>query len=169
MSFPNEDARAPFARCAAAGAKISRPWNVRLTGLRKYFAAVISRALCARPEYTIASAPLSGPTKYWPAASIRMGRRADPTPGSTTTTWTVFGGKYRIRLCDEKGAFRDLKRMDLVTDVDDRGVGADGKDDSFHDSGKWSRVPKSVVSVTIGFRIPIAKLSKKSGAFLLLR
>ena len=37
-------------------------------------------------EYTIASTPLSGPMKYCPSASTRIARRAEPTPGSTTTT-----------------------------------------------------------------------------------
>ena len=74
---------------------MSRPWNVALTGLRKYLSFEISRILRFSRAYTMASAPLSGATKYCPAASIRMGRRAVPTPGSTTTMCTVLLGNSR--------------------------------------------------------------------------
>ena len=83
----------PAARCAATGAKMSRPWNVLLTGWRKYFSLEIRRTLLFSCRYTMESTPLSGPIKYCPPASTRIGRRAVPTPGSTTTTCTVFFGK----------------------------------------------------------------------------
>ncbi len=37
--------------------------------------------------------PLSGPTKHACLVNTAMERRSEPTPGSTTTTWTVPLGK----------------------------------------------------------------------------
>ena len=41
------------------------------------------------------SSPLSGPTRWSPrAVRIAIGRRSVPTPGSTTATWALPGGRY---------------------------------------------------------------------------
>ena len=57
-----------------------------LIGVKKYFDAVIARAFTFSNDSAEVKIPLSGPTKNCPAASAKIGRRADPTPGSTTAT-----------------------------------------------------------------------------------
>ena len=61
-----------------------------------------------------------------------MGRRALPTPGSTTTTCTVPRGKRAVRLRDQKGAFVDLEGPHLVADVHQLRARADAQNHAFH-------------------------------------
>ena len=95
---PREEARAPVASRAAAGAKMSRPSNVVPTrpGARSF---VRSIRYTARGRSSVASgirSPLSGPTSNGPArVSTTIGCRWPPTPGSTTATCTDVRGNAR--------------------------------------------------------------------------
>src|SRR6266511_262618 len=64
-SGPSSERVAPSARCAAAGAKMSRPWKVAETGSRITLGSVISTPLATPPRSAQAreSNPLSGPTR----------------------------------------------------------------------------------------------------------
>ena len=94
MRGPNSEGSTPFATCAAAGAKTSRPWNVRDTGVSMNRSSAISYAPVTPPLAAAAgmSRPLSGPTKTSPQpVSTTIALRVDPTLGSTTARWTESG------------------------------------------------------------------------------
>ena len=78
----------PAARWAAAGAKMSLPWNVRDTGASTTSGLWISTADSTPPSSSQASdsSPLSGPTRSAAPAAVAIAPRSDPTPGSTTAT-----------------------------------------------------------------------------------
>ena len=61
---PSFASSSPSAKCAAAGEKMSRPWNVAETGSSAYSRFVISYAASIPPSFSAAgtSNPLSGPT-----------------------------------------------------------------------------------------------------------
>src|SRR6266542_1235130 len=85
----------PIDRWAAAGANTSRPWNVADTGPSSTPSEVISAAWPAPPSVAqaIDSTPLSGKTNSAPdLQATATGRRADPTPGSTTPRYTASSG-----------------------------------------------------------------------------
>ena len=91
---PTSAMSVPFARCAATGAKRSRPWNVDDTSSRHRRRLVSSWTAMMPPSRSAAgrSSPLSGPTNRSPrAARMAIGRRTVPTPGSTTARWTPTG------------------------------------------------------------------------------
>src|SRR5438309_5846930 len=78
---PKLSGDAPFAKCAAAGANRSRPWNVDDTGSRRYAALVSSNASRTPPSESApgGSKPLSGPTSTDPsAATTTTPRRSVP-------------------------------------------------------------------------------------------
>src|SRR5438105_2349227 len=84
----------PDRRCAAAGAKRSRPWKVSESSGRPSLRFVISRTSFSPSRRAAGiSSPLSGPTRRAPSQTATMARRFVPTPGSTTPTWTAKG-KY---------------------------------------------------------------------------
>ncbi len=86
----------PLETQAATGEKTSRPWKVWLTVSWKYagFSTDTIRRTGSR-SMTAVSTPLSGAMKVWTSVSTARMRRSVPTPGSTTTTWTVSLGKNR--------------------------------------------------------------------------
>ncbi len=84
----------PLPSHAAAGAKRSRPSNVRLIVGRAYRRSVSSTAFFAGVSCsTIVSTPLSGAMNFQSPASTARPRRDEPTPGSTTATKIVPAGK----------------------------------------------------------------------------
>ena len=92
---PRRRAGRPPARCAATGAKRSRPWKVAETGSSRHGEAEISTASATPPKRSAAgmSSPLSGPTSSRSSSAVRSAtaRREAPTPGSTTATCTPGG------------------------------------------------------------------------------
>ena len=85
---------APPARCAATGANTSRPWNVRDTRFQEQrpVGDLVGRRTPPTSSAAKASRPLSGPTRRRPSTvSTTTARRSEPTPGSTTATWTPTG------------------------------------------------------------------------------
>ena len=126
---------------------------------------VISRTLCFSRAKIMESTPLSGATKYWPAASTRIGRRDVPTPGSTTTTCTVRAENSGRPARSGKAPSAISIGAHLVADIHDLRLRADAQDHALHGADVVVGRPKSVVRVRMGRRIVKMKVS----AALLLR
>ncbi|KFZ83823.1 hypothetical protein ED92_07930 [Amycolatopsis sp. MJM2582] len=90
---PNSSGGTPSARCAAAEANTSRPWNVDDVTGRRYPGAASSYAAITPVSVSAAGmrSPLSGPTSIPRSVTTTTPRRAVPTPGSTTARWTDSG------------------------------------------------------------------------------
>ncbi|ANN14480.1 hypothetical protein SD37_01615 [Amycolatopsis orientalis] len=95
---PNSSGATPSARCAAAGAKTSRPWNVDDVTGRRYSGDASSYAAITPLSVSAAGmrSPLSGPTRIPRPATTTTPRRAVPTPGSTTARCTASGRKGAV-------------------------------------------------------------------------
>jgi hypothetical protein len=93
MAGPAPVIGTPAASRAATGAKTSRPWKVIDTTGRNQLRSVSRTAAVGPPSASAAavSSPLSGPTSSPPGVATATARRAVPTPGSTTPTWTAAG------------------------------------------------------------------------------
>ena len=117
---PSSASGTPFARCAAAGLKRSRPWNVRDTACSAYSGLASSWASAIPARLAAGSrSPLSGPTKRRPASSrSASGRRGPPTPGSTTARCTPTG-MYAIVFARHERALQHRLSGNAVRDVDD--------------------------------------------------
>ena len=132
---PSAPGSVPVASAAATGAKTSRPWNVALRGERKKRSSVSSTM-----RRTVAggaaseSRPLSGPTRSAASVSTQSARRALPTPGSTTATWTVPRGKPRHRVAQHERAGEHVLRRDAVRHVDHRHARRARRDHALHDA-----------------------------------
>src|SRR5438552_5551857 len=152
---PRRAGSRPLARWAAAGANRSRPWKVRLTTGSRKSASASSKARQSPSSRNGVNRPLSGPTNTWPAAARTSPRRSVPTPGSTTARCTVPAGK--------NGAAASSARAPSVTSCaatswltsTSRASRAIPRITPFMAATYGSRVPKSVVSVTMGATSPI--------------
>ena len=97
VSGPSLETGRPRERYAAAGAKMSRPWNVLDSGSRITSGDRITCASFTPPSrfHASESSPLSGPTMEAPdPVSSATASRSEPTPGSTTARYTAPSGRY---------------------------------------------------------------------------
>ena len=91
---PTDANSTPAARCAATGAKMSRPWKLdEMTGsIRSRFSSARASSMPPSASAAPISRPLSGPMSTSPRAVRNpTARRSVPTPGSTTATWMPTG------------------------------------------------------------------------------
>ena len=133
---PTSASPRPDASTAATGAIRSRPWNVRDTSAAANGVAPMSaaaspagsgaRAVPASGRIDagspLLSTPVSGPTSQASAVSIATSRRALPTPGSTTITCTLPGGKPGQALSLRNRAGGQVAGRDGVAHIDDAQV-----------------------------------------------
>ena len=125
----------PPASHAAAGAKRSRPSNVRLTESRAHTTD------CVNSTAVHAGSAVAAPARTARCRARRtagrpprspLPRRVEPTPGSTTATKTVPCGKYGDDRLELERAGQDVLRRDVVRDVDERRLRADAEHDALH-------------------------------------
>ena len=118
----------PAARCAAAGAKTSRPWNVCDTGCRTMASDVISTAASAPPSasHAMDSTPLSGPTRSAPeAARTAIGPPARAHARIDDRHVDRVVGHVRGRAAERQPAAHHVLPGDGVREVHDPGVRRD--------------------------------------------
>jgi hypothetical protein len=145
IAGPSDSNDAPRARCAAAGANTSRPWNVLVTtgkrGRPVHEPARLDDAAAALGRGD--QQPVVGTDQdIAPAGQDRQRPPAVPTPGSTTATWNPTGryGSAHHRASARRGSSTCGPRGE----VDDLGVRADPEHDRPADRRDTSRTPKSV-------------------------
>ena len=142
----------PAASSAAMGAKMSRPWNVALglwmPNMHEARRGELHHATHrdARRRSALA-ARCPAPGTQWPPAVTAMMSREVPTPGSTTATCTVPGGKVAERARQPEARFGRPVHDDLVREIDDARVGEAAEHHALHDADERARCPKSVVIV----------------------
>ena len=124
---PSSSIATPAARCAAAGAKRSRAWNVRETlGQAVPRVGQLVRGLDRRARRRPASAGRCRARRRCGRRSLRtaIARRLPPTSGSTTARWTPTG-MYGDRVRQHERALQHCLRRDAVRHVDHASVGGD--------------------------------------------
>jgi len=95
-------------------------------------------------------------------------RRADPTPGSTTTTWIVPARKVLVYSQQIESGRPDILGWNLVGDIHNAGVGVSRKDRAFHRADEIILRAKSVRRVIRdGFKFQVSGFKPQPEAYAL--
>ena len=127
----------PSARCAATGAKTSRPWNVALVLGSSHSRFSRTRASVTPPSRSAAGTrrPLSGPIRTSPRAVRRRDRPAIRADARIDDRDVDPDREPRHGRREEVGAVADRVLRDRVADVDDLRVARDREHDAAADGG----------------------------------
>ena len=117
---PSSPIATPAARCAAAGAKRSRPWNVReidssaYVGVRELVRGLDPRALGGRDQQAVVGPDVERPSRSRSASGPARAADTGVDDGEVAPDRHV-----RDRVREHQRALEDLLRRDPVRDVDD--------------------------------------------------